>query len=105
MSGEGVIASANGVTVDVEPAMCLETIACERALVMAYADRHRAQIALQANLGRIERADAELISEQVRVFAEGVAIGLHTDALELRPVRVAVRAALSAAGLDGRPAA
>jgi hypothetical protein len=88
-----------------EQALCAETSAIERAAVKAYAADHRRRIEVQIAKGRISADEGTLIAKQVEVFAEGVAIGLHMQAIEPREIRIAVRAALAAAGLDGRPKA
>lgn len=88
-----------------EQALCAETSAIERAAVKAYAADHRRRIEVQIAKGRISADEGTLIAKQVEVFAEGVAIGLHMQAIEPGEIRIAVRAALAAAGLDGRPKA
>ncbi|MBY8826096.1 hypothetical protein [Sphingomonas colocasiae] len=88
--------------VDPLAGLCAETIATERAAVKAYAADHRRRIEVQIARGRLTADEGTLLAKQVDVFAEGVAIGLHMEGFEPREVRVAVRAALSATGLDGR---
>lgn len=90
-------------TGEAEKPLCVETIAIERAAVMAYAADHRRRIETQIAKGRLTADEGTLIAKQVDVFAEGVAAGLHMGIMEPKPIRAAVRAALGAAGLDGRP--
>lgn len=71
------------------------TIVAERAAVLAFARVKAAQIGVLADVGKLPGVDAAALKQQLRGFADAIAIGLHRDGDELAEVRAALRGVMT----------
>ena len=74
----------------------LATIASERAAVLAFARARGEAIDKMVIRGHLTEEQGSERKRAISLFADDIATGLHVPAVDMRAIRVAVRAAIGA---------